>query len=249
MALSQIRYEQLIRDTERKRLLARMKWFTEFYSKLSDEPPSMDEVVRSQLIEETAYLSVVSETVTHPILFRGFGEDLPNHRIGRPTCRPVADPKYMARLRQKLTNIRQEMFKGAVEEKRKMAEAKSKDKASVEMIPPEEIELYLKKGPMYPVHKKELAILYSGISHNGEGREGYLSLRNHKVPEKKYLSPMTSSHLYGWKVAERCEPAQKGHCRSAIIKASFYRRTGTMKPDSDKKRPPYPTSQTTVEIL
>lgn len=67
--------------------------------------------------------------------------------------------------------------------------------------------------------------LYEGISHHGEGRYAYLKARNKKSPEQKYVFPVRSSNVYGWKIHDRGMP-KSDYARTRVIRDTFYRYSG-----------------------
>lgn len=67
--------------------------------------------------------------------------------------------------------------------------------------------------------------LYEGLSHHQEGRYAYLKKRNRKSPEDKYVFPVVSSTVYGWKIRDHGMP-KSGFARTRVIRDTFYRHSG-----------------------
>lgn len=67
--------------------------------------------------------------------------------------------------------------------------------------------------------------LYEGISHHQEGRYAYLKVRNKKSPEDKYVFPVVSSTVYGWKIRDHNMP-KSDFARTRVIRDTFYRHSG-----------------------
>lgn len=67
--------------------------------------------------------------------------------------------------------------------------------------------------------------LYDGISHHQEGRYAYLKKRNKKSPEEKYVFPVVSSTVYGWKIYDHGMPKSE-FARTRVIRDTFYRHSG-----------------------
>ena len=67
--------------------------------------------------------------------------------------------------------------------------------------------------------------LYEGISHHQEGRYAYLKKRKKKSPEEKYVFPVVSSTVYGWKIYDHMMPKSE-YARNRIIRDTFYRHSG-----------------------
>lgn len=67
--------------------------------------------------------------------------------------------------------------------------------------------------------------LYDGISHHQEGRYAYLKARNKKSPEDKYIFPVVSSTVYGWKIRDHGMP-KSDYARTRVIRDTFYRHSG-----------------------
>ncbi|XP_059581509.1 protein ATP6V1FNB [Alligator mississippiensis] len=68
--------------------------------------------------------------------------------------------------------------------------------------PPEPPPLGPRIKEMKPVPPDVQALLYQGISHDGQGRWRYLRARAGLSPEDKYDEPITSSFDYGWQLGE-----------------------------------------------
>ncbi|KYO19815.1 hypothetical protein Y1Q_0000370 [Alligator mississippiensis] len=89
--------------------------------------------------------------------------------------------------------------------------------------PPEPPPLGPRIKEMKPVPPDVQALLYQGISHDGQGRWRYLRARAGLSPEDKYDEPITSSFDYGWQLGPTqisVHPVPK--CRID----SFFRRNG-----------------------
>ena len=79
---------------------------------------------------------------------------------------------------------------------------------------------------MRPPSEKTKVQLYNGISHHGEGRYAYLKKRYQKSPEEKFVFPILSSNVYGWKIQEFGMPKCSPHARTRIVRDTFYRHSG-----------------------
>ena len=79
---------------------------------------------------------------------------------------------------------------------------------------------------MRPPSEKTRVQLYSGISHHGEGRYAYLKKRYQKSPEEKFVFPLLSSNVYGWKIHDFGIPKCSPHARTRIVRDTFYRPSG-----------------------
>lgn len=79
---------------------------------------------------------------------------------------------------------------------------------------------------MYPASAKTRSQLYEGISHHGEGRYAYLKMRQEKSPEEKYVFPILSSCVYGWKVLDYGMPKCSPFARTRVVRDTFYRHSG-----------------------
>lgn len=82
---------------------------------------------------------------------------------------------------------------------------------------------------MRPVTPGVKGKLYDGFTKEGKGRYQYLTSRNEKQPEDKFVYPLLSSWEYGWKLGDviRKEDIKKPkHGRTRIVADTFYTRTG-----------------------
>ena len=79
---------------------------------------------------------------------------------------------------------------------------------------------------MRPPSDKTRVQLYNGISHHGEGRYAYLKKRYTKSPEEKFVFPILSSNVYGWKIQDLGMPKCSPHARTRIVRDTFYRHSG-----------------------
>ncbi len=79
---------------------------------------------------------------------------------------------------------------------------------------------------MRPPSDKTKVQLYHGISHHGEGRYAYLKKRYQKSPEEKFVFPILSSNVYGWKIQDFGMPKCSPHARTRIVRDTFYRNSG-----------------------
>ncbi|XP_050999239.1 protein ATP6V1FNB [Acomys russatus] len=72
-----------------------------------------------------------------------------------------------------------------------------------------------------------LKLLFQGISHDGQGRQGYLKERYRLKPEEKFKYPMVSSWEYGWHVGDVMKDFRTpAHARMHPITKSFYLKNG-----------------------
>lgn len=90
----------------------------------------------------------------------------------------------------------------------------------------ETLELPQELGDMYPPSAKTRARLYEGISHHGEGRYAYLKKRQERSPEEKYVFPIMSSCVYGWKILDYGVPKCSPFARTRVVRDTFYRHSG-----------------------
>jgi hypothetical protein len=94
---------------------------------------------------------------------------------------------------------------------------------------------------MKPINatQRERLGLYTGLSHDGQGRHQYLRSRYGRIPEQKFNFPVLSSWEYGWGLADIRKPddAQKPEFgRSRIVADSFYNRNGIGLPDLQRAK-------------
>lgn len=78
---------------------------------------------------------------------------------------------------------------------------------------------------MRPASPKTRMQLYEGISHHQEGRYAYLKKRKKKSPEEKYVFPVVTSTVYGWKIYDHMMPKSE-YARNRVIRDTFYRHSG-----------------------
>lgn len=79
---------------------------------------------------------------------------------------------------------------------------------------------------MRPASPETRAQIYEGISHHGEGRKAYLKKRQNKSPEEKYVFPILSSCVYGWKILDFGTPKCSPYARTRVVRDTFYRHSG-----------------------
>ena len=70
------------------------------------------------------------------------------------------------------------------------------------------------------------ALLYEGISAQGQGRKAYLAKRKALGPDQKYEVPLMTSAEYGWKVMEYTDLKKSTFACKNTIENSFYRTSG-----------------------
>jgi len=85
-------------------------------------------------------------------------------------------------------------------------------------------EMEMKEGSS-PVPSKDLLVrLFShGVSHEGEGRAGYLKARKWAQPNEKYSRPLTEAQQIGWAISDH-QYATMSHSRKSPTK-HFFRST------------------------
>ncbi|XP_014273206.1 protein SPMIP1 [Halyomorpha halys] len=164
-----------------------------------------------------------------------------------PQLNPEQVPKNAAKLYEEIAQLRKRMVQY---QKQEEAEEKLKRRPSQKQRElPEVSKEILERGPMYPVDPEIRKLIYTGVSHNDEGRKAYLKVRNSTRPDKKYYDSPTYGLEYGWDVEERCWRANKEFVRIHVVKKSFYRRTGALEVDDLRRRRPFSVAHKCVEIL
>ncbi|XP_043196858.1 protein ATP6V1FNB-like [Amphibalanus amphitrite] len=78
---------------------------------------------------------------------------------------------------------------------------------------------------MYPPDPATKALLYDGISYNGEGRYQYLRARNKLYPDQRFPFEVCSSWQYGWGGQDAPLRGPK-HATIAVVNETFYRKNG-----------------------
>eukprot|EP00994_Dinema_validum_P004563 NODE_2617_length_667_cov_62.320388_g2151_i0.p1 GENE.NODE_2617_length_667_cov_62.320388_g2151_i0~~NODE_2617_length_667_cov_62.320388_g2151_i0.p1 ORF type:complete len:146 (+),score=29.17 NODE_2617_length_667_cov_62.320388_g2151_i0:91-528(+) len=81
------------------------------------------------------------------------------------------------------------------------------------------------------VSEEERAVIYSGISKEGQGRSEYLKTQAHKAPSARFRAPMTSSQMIGWD-AGAVMFNKSPYAKKQIIRDSFERKRGVFVFDS-----------------
>ncbi|VDN10881.1 unnamed protein product [Dibothriocephalus latus] len=88
---------------------------------------------------------------------------------------------------------------------------------------------------MRPVSPKTRALLYDGVSHEGEGRALYLNTRYEKAPEDKFPMKYPTSWDLGWHFRDSIqtdEVRSSRFARRSIIETTFFTRTGVPKAET-----------------
>lgn len=75
-----------------------------------------------------------------------------------------------------------------------------------------------------------------------------MKTRNHLGPYEKFRRRITETQGYEWKIEDFTARTIKDFNRKAVIKDSFNRSYGVIKPDSLRKNPPFTKAQVTVEV-
>ena len=78
-------------------------------------------------------------------------------------------------------------------------------------------------------------LIFIGISHEDEGRKGYLKVRYQDDPEKKFYHIDCSNWVYGWNMKDFDSHKLLRYPRVQIIKQSFYRRGGVERDPDDHR--------------
>ena len=82
---------------------------------------------------------------------------------------------------------------------------------------------------MRPASQKTRSLLFSGISHHGEGRYSYLQKRKFVSPDEKYKYPILSSCDFGWKIKDYGGQKASPFARTCIVRDTFFRHSGIAK--------------------
>ncbi len=121
--------------------------------------------------------------------------------------------KVKSTISKRIQNLKNEMKQSSPEPQ---FIEESTDEASQPVLPQD----------MRPVTPGTRSLLYNGISAHEEGRYAYLNKRNTKSPEEKYVFPMTSSSLYGWKIMDFSATRSSEYARTCVVRDTFYRPSG-----------------------
>lgn len=72
------------------------------------------------------------------------------------------------------------------------------------------------------------ALLYFGVSKEGQGRQAYLKVRAAKGPQEKFGRPVTSASDVGWTAPTITSASGSPFAHKPLIKETFYRSSGVM---------------------
>jgi len=148
-----------------------------------------------------------------------------------------------------LTTLRENMRKEQTFQKRWDEENNKRngnDELEIEMLPPTKSAAlhFLEQtngleGNPYDIKGKRKPgfdiqdLLYTGVSKEGEGRQGYLLNRRYEHPQSKYAAPCSESQEVGW-ASGKISSAPSPFSRKPIVQNTFFRPNGIpLKMDSN----------------